>query len=81
MTYGSGKVPPCSPSKWLDVNRRAQDPFRRRKHELTVRLRAATLGRDDPEGFFAVVRDSQERERAGADPVDALEQALDAAST
>jgi hypothetical protein len=66
--------------EYLDVNRRTHGPFRRSKHELTVRLRAATLGRDDPEGFFAVVRDSQQRERSGADPVDALEQALDAAN-
>jgi Mg2+/Co2+ transporter CorC len=65
--------------EWLDVNRRAQDTFRRSKHELAVRLRAATLGRDDPERFFAVVRDSHQRELDGADPVDALEQALEAA--
>jgi hypothetical protein len=49
------------------------------EHELSVRLRAATLCGEEPERFFRVVRDSDRREREGADPVDALEQALDAA--
>jgi hypothetical protein len=36
------------------------------------------LCRQDPDRFFSMVRDCDRREREGADPVDALEQALDA---
>jgi hypothetical protein len=39
------------------------------------------LCRQDPDRFFSVVRDCDRRERAGVEPVDALEQALDAVGT
>jgi hypothetical protein len=61
------------------MNARSRAKLATGKHELTVRLRAATLCREAPDRFFVVVRDSYRRERAGLDPVDALEQALDAA--
>jgi hypothetical protein len=46
--------------------------------EFAVRRRALDLLRQDPNRFFSVVRDCDQRESAGAKPIDALEQALDA---
>lgn len=50
------------------------------KRELQVRERAAEISRRDPNRFLSVVRDAARRERAGADPTSALEQALKRAS-
>jgi hypothetical protein len=36
------------------------------------------LLRQDPDRFFAMVRDCDQRENSGTKPIDALEQALDA---
>jgi hypothetical protein len=49
--------------------------------EFAVRRRSMELCRHDPDRFFSVVRDCDRRERAGVEPVDALEQALDAVGT
>jgi hypothetical protein len=49
--------------------------------EFAIRRRSMELCRQDPDRFFSVVRDCDRRERAGVEPVDALEQALDAVGT
>jgi hypothetical protein len=61
-----------------EVRIRARAPSKR---ELQVRERAAELSRRDPDRFISVVRDAARRERAGADPTSALEQALKRAAT
>jgi hypothetical protein len=48
------------------------------ERERAIRFRAATLCCDNTALFIEMVRDSARREQAGVDPVDALEQALDA---
>jgi hypothetical protein len=48
------------------------------RREFAVRRRAMELLRQDPDRFFAMVRDCDQRESAGTKPIDALEQALDA---
>jgi hypothetical protein len=51
------------------------------QRELAVRKRVAELSREDPDRFFAVIRDADRREREGNDPVSALEKALKAIDT
>jgi hypothetical protein len=48
------------------------------RREFAVRRRAMELLRQDPDQFFAMVRDCDQRESAGTKPINALEQALDA---
>jgi hypothetical protein len=61
--------------RWLAVRTKPADAAER---ERAIRLRAATLCCDNTALFIEMVRDSALREQAGADPVDALEQALNA---
>jgi hypothetical protein len=48
------------------------------RREFAVRRRAMELLRQDPDRFFALVRDCDQRESAGTKPIDVLEHALDA---
>jgi hypothetical protein len=48
------------------------------RREFAVRRRAMELLRQDPNRFFSMVRDCDQRESAGTEPIAALEQALDA---
>ena len=69
---GSGAQPP------YDVNIPEKTPEQR---ELSIRKRLAELSKEDPDRFFAVIRDADRRERDGNDPVTALEKALKAIDT
>jgi hypothetical protein len=61
-------------TSWVPITSDVQ-----RSRDLHVSMRAAQFCREAPERFLAAVRDSVQRGRSGLNPLDALEQALDAA--
>jgi hypothetical protein len=72
---GGAKRPERGAQPPYDVSIPEKTPEQR---ELAIRKRVAELSREDPDRFFAVVRDADRRERDGNDPVTALEKALQA---
>jgi hypothetical protein len=64
------------PTDLYDVSHPGRHTRAASSREFAVRRRAVELCQQDPDRFFSVVRDCGRREHAGADPVDALEQAL-----
>jgi hypothetical protein len=74
-TTGRDKQPDSGPQPPYDVNIPMKTPEQR---ELAIRKRVAELSREDPDRFFAIIRDADRRERDGNDPVTALEKALKA---